>query len=214
MLGFSTDTTPTTRLLVIRHGQSLWNQAGIIQGQQDIALSELGERQAAAISARLRSAPVAAVYASPLCRALQTAQVIAAPHGLTPQTDADLAEIHHGEWEGLTEADVARSYGELLELWLTRPAQVQMPEGEHYADVRERGLRAMAHIVAAHPGQMVAVVTHDVIVRVAIANALSLPDDHVTRFMVNNAALNVIEYGPSGPMVLCVNDTSHLEGVQ
>ncbi|MFN8498887.1 MAG: histidine phosphatase family protein [Anaerolineae bacterium] len=213
MLGFSSDTTRTTRLLVIRHGQSLWNQAGIIQGQQDIALSELGERQAAAISARLRPAPLAAVYASPLCRALQTAQAVAEPHGLVPQTDADLAEIHHGEWEGLTEADVARSYGELLELWLTRPAQVQMPEGEHYADVRARGLRAFERIVAAHPGQMVAVVTHDVIVRVAIAHALSLPDDHVTRFMVNNAALNVIEYGPNGPMVICVNDTSHLESV-
>ncbi|MFN8472439.1 MAG: histidine phosphatase family protein [Anaerolineae bacterium] len=213
MLGFSSDTTPTTRLLVIRHGQSLWNQAGIIQGQQDIALSEMGERQAAAIGGRLRTAPLAAVYASPLCRALQTAVAVAEPHGLVPHTDPDLAEIHHGEWEGLTEADVARSYGELLELWLTRPAQVQMPEGEHYADVRERGLRAIERIVAAHPGQMVAVVTHDVIVRVVIANALSLPDDHVTRFMVNNAALNVIEYGPNGPMVLCVNDTSHLENV-
>ena len=99
MLGFSTNTTPATRLLVIRHGQSLWNQAGIIQGQQDIALSELGERQAAAVAARLSSAPIAAVYASPLCRALQTAAVVADPHDLAVQTDADLAEIHHGEWE-------------------------------------------------------------------------------------------------------------------
>ena len=214
MLGFATDLTPTTRLLVIRHGQSLWNQAGIIQGQQDIALSDLGRRQAAAIGARLAAAPIAAVYASPLCRAVQTAAAIAEPHGLTLHTDADLAEIHHGQWEGMTEADVAQSYGELLELWLTRPAQVQMPEGEHYADVRARGLRAIERIVAAHPGQMVAVVTHDVIVRVAIAHALALPDDHVTRFAVNNAALNVIDFGPGAPTVICINDTSHLEGVQ
>ena len=210
MLGFSTATQPVTRLLIIRHGQSLWNEAGRIQGQQDIALSALGLRQAEALGNRLRAAHLDAIYASPLLRARQTAAAIAGPHGMDVRLEPDLAEIHHGMWEGMTEADVATQFGDLLDLWRTRPSQVQMPGGEHFVDCQARGLAAVERIAAAHPAQTVAVVTHDVVVKAVIAHVLGLDADHITRFNVDNTGVSVVTYGPDGAVVQCVNDTGRL----
>ena len=214
MLGFSTDQTPATTLLIIRHGQSLWNLAGRIQGQQDIDLSPLGRRQAEALGERLRPLPLAAVYASPLKRACQTAEAIGSRQSLAVRFDPDLAEIHHGAWEGMTEADVAQRFGPLLTMWRTRPARVQMPEGEHYYDCKRRSLRAVERIVAAHPGETVAVVTHDVVVKCVIADVLGLPDDYVTRLHIDNTGISIIEYRGVDALVTRVNDIGHLEGVQ
>jgi broad specificity phosphatase PhoE len=214
MLGFTTDQTPATRLLVIRHGQSLWNQAGRIQGQQDIDLSPLGLRQAETLGERLKDAGLAAVYASPLKRAFQTAEAVAARQGLEVRFDPDLAEIHHGAWEGMTESDVASHYGPLLALWRTRPARVQMPDGEHYYDCKRRSLRAVERIVAAHPGQTVAVVSHDVVVKCVIADVLGLPDDHVTRLHVDNTSISIVEYRGEDALVTRVNDTGHLDSLR
>ncbi len=210
MLGFTTEQTPNTRLIIIRHGQSLWNQIGRIQGQQDIELSELGLRQARAVGQRLRTVRLDAVYASPLRRAVQTAEAIAGPHNLPIHIDPDLAEIDHGAWEGLTEAEVAQNFGRLLDLWRTRPARVQMPEGEHYYDCKRRSLIALERIAQSHPGQTVAIVTHDVVVRCASADVLGLPDDNVTRLHIANTSLNIVEYAPDGPLLVCVNDAAHL----
>jgi broad specificity phosphatase PhoE len=201
-------------LLIIRPGQSLWNQAGRIQGQQDIDLSPLGQRQAEAVGERLRGAGLAAVYASPLKRAHQTAEAIAARQGLAVQFDPDLAEIHHGAWEGMTESDVAHHYGPLLTLWRTRRARVQMPNGEHYYDCKRRSLRAVERIVGAHPGVTVAIVSHDVVVKCIIADVLGLPDDYVTRLHIDNTSINIIEYRGMDALVTRVNDAAHLEGIQ
>ena len=163
---------------------------------------------------RLKEAALAAVYASPLKRAAQTAEAVAIAQAMPVRFDSDLAEIHHGSWEGMTEAELARLYGPLLTLWRTRPARVQMPEGEHYYDCKRRSLRAVDRIVAAHPGETVAVVTHDVVVKCIIAEVLGLPDDHVTRLHIDNTSINIIEYRGIDALVTRVNDTSHLVGVQ
>ena len=211
MLGFATDAPPVTRLLIIRHGQSVWNREGIIQGQRDIELSLLGLQQAEAMANRLRDARLDAIYSSPLLRARQTAAALAGSHHLPIHLDADLVEIHHGAWEGLTETDVERQFGDLLHLWRTRPATVQMPGGEHFQQVKARSIAAVARIAAAHPRQSVAVVTHDVVVRAVIAHVLGLPDDHITRFNVSNTGISRVEFGDDGPMVVCINDHSHLD---
>jgi broad specificity phosphatase PhoE len=209
MLGFATNPSPVTRLLLIRHGQSLWNQIGRIQGQQDIELSPLGQRQAQALGTRLAPIPLSAVYASPLRRARETAQAVATPHRLPVRLNDDLAEIHHGIWEGLTVADLEERFGDLLHLWRTAPSQVQMPDGEHFNECLSRGLRAVTRIAADHPGETVAVVTHDVIVRCVVADTLGMPPDHVTRFTIDNTSISIVEY-TSPPIVACVNDTAHL----
>jgi broad specificity phosphatase PhoE len=211
VLGFATDAPPVTRLLIIRHGQSVWNRAGIIQGQRDIELSLLGLQQAEAMANRLRDVRLDAIYSSPLLRARQTAAALAGSHHLPIHIDDDLVEIHHGAWEGLTEADVERQFGDLLQQWRTRPATVQMPGGEHFQDVKARSIAAVERIAAAHPRHTVAVVTHDVVVRAVVAHLLGLPDDYITRFNVSNTGISIVELGDDGPMVVCVNDHGHLD---
>lgn len=214
MLGFATDAPPVTRLLIIRHGQSLWNRAGIIQGQRDIELSPLGLVQAEAMANRLRHVRLDAIYSSPLLRAHQTAAALAGSHHLPVQIDGDLVEIHHGQWEGKTEADVERDFGDLLHLWRTRPATVQMPGGEHFQEVKARSIAAVERIAAAYPQQTIAVVTHDVVVRAVIAHVLGLPDDHITRFAVSNTGISIVEFDVDGPLVVGVNDHGHLDALR
>ena len=199
-----------TALTLVRHGQSRWNVEGRIQGQTDVPLSALGEQQAEAVGARLAGTRVDAVYASPLRRAFDTAGAIARHHRVDVRIVAALTEIHHGEWQGLTEAEIAEADGDRLRLWNLLPGRVQMPGGERLFDVRQRALQAAREIVAAHAHGAVVVVTHDVVVRVIVAEILGLDYDHLARLVVNNTGLTVIEYDGGAGRILTLNDTAHL----
>jgi broad specificity phosphatase PhoE len=133
-----------TMLLLVRHGETDWNAAGRLQGHTDRPLNEYGRRQARELAERLAGDGVGAVYTSDLARARETAEIIATRLGLEIVLDPDLREKDWGNWEGLT-ADERAS----LEF-----------EGESTEEHRERVLRAVARIVAAHPGERVVVVTH------------------------------------------------------
>ena len=198
------------RLLLIRHGQSRWNVEGRIQGQLDVPLSALGERQAAALAGRLRAMPLAAVYASPLQRAAATAEAIAAPHELPVRILPDLTEIDHGDWQGHTELEIAAADRERHALWTRLPGRVRMPNGERLFDVRRRSLAAVAALAAQHAGQTVAVVSHEVVIKVVVAEALGLDYDHLSRLLIDNTSLNVIDYAGEQPRLVTLNDTAHL----
>jgi broad specificity phosphatase PhoE len=133
-----------TTLLLVRHGETDWNAAGRLQGHTDRPLNEYGRRQARELAERLAGDGIKAVYASDLSRARETAEILGARLGLEVVIDADLREKNWGSWEGLTSDE---------------RAGVEF-EGESTEDHRERVLRAVQRIVAAHPGDCVAVVTH------------------------------------------------------
>ncbi|MHB8648584.1 MAG: histidine phosphatase family protein [Gaiellaceae bacterium] len=131
-------------LLLVRHGETDWNAAGRLQGHTDRPLNEHGRRQARALAERLAGEGIAAVYASDLARARETAEIVAARLGLPVATDPDLREKNWGSWEGLTSE-------ERLTVAF---------EGEATEAHRERMLRAVGRIAAAHPGGRILVVTH------------------------------------------------------
>jgi probable phosphoglycerate mutase len=133
-----------TTLLLVRHGETDWNAAGRLQGHTDRPLNEYGRRQARELADRLAGDGIAAVYASDLSRARETAEIIGARLGLEVVVDPDLREKDWGSWEGLTADERA-----IVEF-----------EGESTEAHRERVLRAVHRIVEAHPGERVAVVTH------------------------------------------------------
>lgn len=145
--------TRVTRLLVVRHGRSVWNAEGRWQGHADIPLDEEGLRQAAAAAEVLGSFD--AVWASDLQRASLTAQIIAELHGIGPvQLDARLRETDVGPWEGLRHDEVEAGWPGFL-------AARRRPEGfEDYAAAAERALAALADIAEAHAGGDVLVVSH------------------------------------------------------
>ena len=133
-----------TTLLLVRHGETDWNAEGKLQGHTDRPLNDFGRRQATALADRLEGEEVAAIYASDLLRAKETAEIVGARLGVSVAVDPDLREKNWGTWEGLTG-------DERLEVEFA---------GESTEDHRDRTLRAIERIVARHPGERVIVVTH------------------------------------------------------
>lgn len=197
---------------LVRHGQSTWNEIGRIQGKQDPPLSALGRRQATALADALRDEPLDAIYSSPQQRARMTADPTAGDHNLPVTTVEGLAEIDHGFWEGLTEAQVQQRFGISFYTWLRRPSQTLMPGGEHTLAVQLRVLGAWRGIVAQHAGHHhVLVVSHDIPLKVIVADVLQLSLDHIGQFVLNNAAITTIQHAGGDLQVLQLNDRCHLD---
>jgi broad specificity phosphatase PhoE len=151
--------------LLFRHAESLWNAAARWQGHADPPLSPRGREQALALSERLAGERVDVLLASDLRRALETAEIVGAPHGLTPRPDRRLRELDVGEWAGLTRPEIERSAAETLARFDAGDPDVRPGEGETRREIRQRVRNAMAEIAAEHDGRRVAVVTHLGVIR-------------------------------------------------
>ena len=147
------------KLYIIRHGQTDWNVEGKIQGRQDIPLNDMGRRQARALADGMKSRPVASVYSSPQKRAMETAEAIAGPLGLTVKAVPQLMEIGYGDWEGRSAEDILTTDRELYESWWQHPATVAPPGGETLNQVDERCRQAWDMIRSGMKGDT-AVVAH------------------------------------------------------
>jgi probable phosphoglycerate mutase len=137
-----------TTLLLARHGETDWNRELRIQGSSDIALNELGRRQAQFLARELTDVELDAIYASDLSRAHATAAAVASTHGLEVRVDARLRERSFGSWEGLTREDISAF------------PPGSRHDGESDDEVRERVLAAVHEIAVAHPGEQVLIVSH------------------------------------------------------
>lgn len=146
-------------------------------GRTDLELDEEGRAQAAALPARL--GPVDAVWASPLARATGTAAAL----GLPVRTDPDLVEMDQGEMEGLTGPELAARFGELVARWRRDPAGIRLPGGESFEEVQARAYAALGRIAAAqHPGERVAVVTHQLVISFLCCGLAGAPASDWRRF--------------------------------
>ncbi|WP_375474842.1 bifunctional RNase H/acid phosphatase [uncultured Jatrophihabitans sp.] len=198
-----------TRLILVRHGSTVHSARRRFSGRNDLPLDDPGRQQAAALAARPFGA-VAAVAASPLRRAQETAAAIAAPLGLPLQTVDDLVETDFGEWEGKTMAEVAAADQAALDAWLASP-DVAPPGGEPFTAVDVRVLRARDALLSAHAGQTVVVVTHVTPIKVLVRFALDAPPVALYRLHLDTASVSIVDYYVDGNCsVRLVNDTSHL----
>lgn len=173
-----------TILYLIRHARSAWNAEGRWQGQADPILDDVGHAQAAALAHFLRREPLIAVYSSPQQRARQTAEVVAAEHGLAVRFDDRLKERDVGAWSGLTEAEVRARYPEQFrpDWWVLGP-----PGGEGQAALQARTLAAWHEILAAHPEATVAIVSHGGSLNAGLAGLIGLPFGQPVSFRFGNA---------------------------
>ena len=146
----------TTKLYLIRHGETDGNRTGVLMGSTDTPLNDHGRQQAAALSERVNALEVDAIFSSPLSRAVETATLVFGDT-LPIITDSSLQEFHFGDWEGMHFADIARVYPEM---WLTDWEQTRIPGGEAFPAFRERVVSFVEEVVASHPGRRVALVSH------------------------------------------------------
>lgn len=201
------------RILLARHGETPWNAEGRYQGQRDIALSETGEGQARALGQRLRELPLTRAVASPLSRARRTAELALgeARAGLLT-LDAGLAEIAHGDWEGLLASEIRARDPDRLRAWREEPASVQMPGGgESLGDVLDRAWPAFARACEGlGEADTLLVVAHDAVNRVLLCRILGLPLARLWSFRQAPTTLNLLE-GPAVDAleVVRLNDCQH-----
>lgn len=198
---------------LVRHGQTDANahQPPILQGKgADYSLNDVGRQQASAAGQGLSTRPVRAVYASPLLRAQQTAEAVAAAHGLAIQTIERLHEVDVGEWEGLSWDDVVarhpKTYAKVISYGGDRP----YPSGESYVDVADRALPELLAIAERHPGEEVAVVAHRVVNRCVIARLIGLDVRRSKDLPQDNGAINVLQGDGTRLKVVTLNAVSHL----
>jgi probable phosphoglycerate mutase len=158
-----------TTILLARHGETDWNHEGRFQGHADPALNATGRAQAAELAAELEAVELAAVYSSPLERALETAEVVAAEHGLQPVAVDALREVDVGSWEGLTRAEVEARFPEQFAGWLDYDQG--WADGESYEEMARRVVAALLELAGAHEGERILAVTHGGPIRAAFAFA-------------------------------------------
>ena len=210
-------TFPVTHLLLARHGETEWNAIRRVQGWTDIPLSARGQAQASALADRLARLPIEAVYASDLSRAMQTAAPAAARHGLDVQPLPQFREKGFGDWEGLTQTELERTYPDLWHRYhVERDMDARIPGGERWPDVHARISAVLHRILAAHsgPDETVLLVGHGGSARILILEALQAPLPTLLHLHLDNASLSRLDFKtPTDGRVLLLNDTSHLEGL-
>ncbi len=204
-----------TKIIFVRHGQTEWNLTGRYQGHTDIALTELGRRQAQCVASRLASERFAAIYSSDLTRAKDTAATIAAHHKLPVLTKPGLREINFGEWEGLTYGGIHSAWPAEMDSFFRAPGDVDIPGGENFNALQLRIGAALDEIIAAHRGETIAVVSHGGAIRAALCAALCMPLNAFWHIRQDNTAVNQIVYYPdeARAVVELVNDVNHLSQI-
>jgi broad specificity phosphatase PhoE len=203
------------RLILVRHGETDTNKAGLALGRADVELNEHGRWQAQRLAVSLKEEPIDTIYSSPLKRALATAEPIASSHGLEVQVDEGLIEMEIGEMEGLTFQQVRERYPHFLQLWLGGQAAYEaMPGGERLLDVQERAWQAIERIHQRQEQGTVAVVTHNFVILTVLCRVLGLELADFRRLRHSVAAKSVLEMGRDRIIVVSFNDTCHLEADQ
>jgi probable phosphoglycerate mutase len=150
-----------------------------------------------------------AVYSSPLERALETAQAVAAPHGLEVRINEGIGEVQYGDWNG-------RSLRELVKRPLWRSVQIypsgtRFPSGESIGEMQARVVAALDEIRSAHPRGIVAAVAHADVIKAATAFFVGVPLDLFQRLVISPASVTVVGFGPFGPRLLRMNDSGELK---
>jgi broad specificity phosphatase PhoE len=192
---------------LIRHGESLYNAEGRIQGQSDVELSPLGLRQSEAIADALAGESIDAVFASPLRRAMQTAHPIAARLGLEIECDDRLKEINAGIFQGLLWTEIEAKFPGEAGPWRRQEADFAIPGGESRRDLMVRGL-AVFESMRERAFQRVAVVAHGGILAGALKALLRIPAE-VNPFSLYNASISKLAWD-GRVKLLTLNELDHL----
>lgn len=200
-----------TRLFLVRHGATAATEEDRFSASTGAELSEEGRWQAARLGERLSPQNIAAVYASPLSRAVETARIIAGHCRLEPVTRDGLREIGHGHWEGMKRDDVERQFGPEYAMWEADPFTFAPAGGESGVAVLARALPVIRDIVAAHHGSQVLVVSHKATLRLVLSSLLGFdPRGYRDRLDQSPACLNVVDFrDPVRVRLMLFNDTSH-----
>ena len=203
-----------TTIYVVRHGESEANHDNRLAGNRNMPLTVTGREQARRTAEFLRTVPLDAVYSSDLSRAMETAQTIAAVHGLPVIRESGLREINGGVWEGMTYPEIRAKYPEEYRLWADNIGLSRCPGGESSLQVQARARSAIEAIVQLHPDGCLCLVTHGLVTRMMEAVWTHIPPENIRDIpFVSNASVSVVAYENGVGVLLQRNLCGHLSGL-
>jgi probable phosphoglycerate mutase len=204
---------PVTRVFMVRHGATVLSAEDRFAGATDVALSDEGREQTRRLAERLSDEKIMAVYASPLDRTVETAEILAAPHKLEVQIRDGLREINHGRWEQMTRREVEQEFPEEAAEWEKDPYTFAPLGGESGLAVTARALPVLIDLVRNHADENFVVVSHKATIRLLMSSLLGFdPRRYRDSLDQKPAALNIVDFRDATHARLTLfNDTSHYD---
>jgi len=188
--------TNNMRIFLVRHGETEWNRTGRFQGRCDIPLNDEGKRQVQATALALKDTAFATIYTSPLCRAMETAEIIRAYHLEIPVIQEDgFIEMELGDFDGMEARHWMTTYADFAKAWRDNPGSVRMPGpgGECLEEVQIRAMKALECICQAHDsGSILLVCSHNFVILSILCHAQGISLDRFRELRQSTAAYSVI----------------------
>ena len=202
------------RLLLVRHGEAEGNRDGRLMGQSSLSLTPRGRAQAEAVAQTIASRErVKALYASPLARARETAEVISGALGLPVHPVDGLAELDIGPLEGLNSVERQERYPEFIAQWERNAARAVLPGVESLAHLQKRAWQAVRQIAKAHQdGETVVAVSHSLAMVMVHCKMLGIPISRFRKLQVDLTSISIVQSQDNRMRLLTLNDLSHLSG--
>jgi probable phosphoglycerate mutase len=199
-----------TRILAIRHGETLWNVDSRIQGHLNIGLNDTGRWQAERLGMALKDEPMAAIYASDLSRAHDTALAVSRHTGVPVQAEPGLRERSFGEFEGRTFAEIEIELPEQAQRWRQRDPTFTPAGGESLLMLEARVLSVAGRLAAQHPGEQIALFAHGGVMDILYRAATRLDLQAARTWALGNTAINRLLWSPEGFSLVGWADVQHL----
>jgi broad specificity phosphatase PhoE len=196
------------QLILIRHGETLWNKEGRVQGISDVELSDVGRSQARSLALSLKDQSLGAIHASPLKRACQTAEIINDFHHLDIQMHRDLMEMDQGDFEGLSFKELMAQEKKFLQMWITDPAAVKMPNGESLLELQQRAWRVVEQIVSGSENALI--VSHNFTIAAILCRLRNISLSEFRSTCVDTASKTIVRFQSGEAFIDLLNDRSHL----
>jgi broad specificity phosphatase PhoE len=201
------------RLILARHGQTAWNVDRVFRGRSEVALDDVGIKQAELLGEYLKGWKLDAIYCSPLRRAIDTASVVARYQKVDVYVTEGLTDFDYGGWQSLPEREVQRLYPALFHAWHNSPDKVKMPGGESLEDVRGRAMPVINDIVSKYGGNVL-LVSHRVVIKVLMCSLLGLDNSHFWNISQDVGGFTIFNYANERFVLIRHNDTSHLRELE
>jgi phosphoserine phosphatase len=196
------------KLILIRHGETIWNKERRVQGVSDIDLSEVGLCQARALSLSLKNHVIHAIYSSPLIRAHKTAQLINKYHNVPIYLESGMMEMDQGDFEGLSYQELMACEKDFLQRWIQDPTAVTMPNGESFSGLQNRAWPVIANIIDKTDNTIV--VSHNFTIASILCKIKNISLSEFRSVCVDTASKTVVSYQQGAASIDVLNDRSHL----
>ncbi len=201
----------STKIIIVRHGETPWNRKQIFRGTYDIPLNENGKKQAKLVADSLKDIEIDAAYSSPLSRAYETAEIVTKSHGLTPIVHEGFNDMDYGDWTGKENAEVAKLWSKELSAWEKSPQTVRPPNGTTLQEIFDNSFNAMEELALKHDGETIVIFSHRVVNKLLLIGALGLELERFPFIIQGNCCINELERTQNGYLIEKINDTSHIK---